>query len=95
MKKFIIFTILMLSASFVNAETMFQSNNPFPKTSPQSLNNIYEAEPAVMQNEAKNEKKSWFKRSKKSEKTDSYDFVIPESKIINEGSKDSSFYVFQ
>ena len=96
MKKFTIFTILMLSASFVNAETLFPSNNPFPQTAPQSLNNIYEAEPAVIQEESNKEKKSWFKRrNKKTQNADSSDFVVPEAKIINEGSKDGSFYVFK
>ena len=96
MKNFAIFTIMMLSASFVNAETLFPNNNPFPQTAPQSLNNIYEAEPAVIQEESNKKQKLWFKRkNKKSQTTNSSDYVVPESKIINEGTNDGSFYVFK
>ena len=95
MKNFTIFTILMLSAGFVYADNLFPNNSPFPQTSPQTLNNIYEAEPAVIQEEEKQETKSWFRKRKKAKKVESSDYVVPESKIINEGSKDGSFYVFK
>ena len=103
MKKLLALTILSLSVCSVNAENLFQTNNPFPQTVPQSMNNIYESDPAVMQREQeqKPEKKSWFKRKSKIQQTESSNYVIPESKIINEGekgvygTKDGSFYVFK
>ena len=95
MKKFTILTILMLSAGIVNAENLFSNSNPFPQNYPQTLNNIYEAEPAVIQKEEKQETKTWFKKRKKTQKVESSDYVVPQSKIINEGSNNGSFYVFK
>ena len=95
MKKFAIVTALVLSTGFVNADNLFQTNNPFPQTVPQSLNNIYEAEPAVMQKEEKAKKRFWFKSKNKSIQTNSADYVVPESKVINEGADNGSFHVFK
>lgn len=94
MKKIIILTIIFINMNYVNAENLFQTNNPFPQTSPQTMNNIYESEPSVVQKETKNPKKTWFrKKDKIQQEQDNY--VIPQSTIINEGSKDGSFYVFR
>ena len=95
MKKIAILTVLMLSTGLAYADNLFQTNNPFPQTVPQSLNNIYEAEPAVIQKEENVKKKSWFRNRTKSRKADSGEFVVPESKIINEGANNGSFHVFR
>ncbi len=100
MKYLTLLTAVLLTAATVNAENLFQSNNPFPQTAPQSMNNIYESDPSVMQEEQakaqerEQTKKSWFKRKKSSS-----DHVIPEAKVINEGANnvkdEGSFFIFK
>ena len=99
MKKIAVLVMLSLSMSIVYADNLFQSNNPFPQTSPQTMNNIYESEPAQLmkeQNKQEKAKKSWFKRKKKAQQyTESSDYVVPNSKIIHEGNQEGSYYVFK
>lgn len=88
MKKFVALLVLSLSVNCVIAENLFQSNNPFPQTVPQTMNNIYESKPVVMEREQQKEQsrlKSWFKRKRDNAKTESSNYVIPESRVINEG----------
>ena len=51
MKYLTLLTAVLLTAATVNAENLFQSNNPFPQTAPQSMNNIYETEPQNLNNQ--------------------------------------------
>ena len=97
MKKLIALSLLTLSAGAVFADNLFQTNNPFPETSPQTMNNIYESTPSTIMHEEKQAKKSWFRKGKKLEKQDKQykDYVMPNSKIINEGAQDNGFYVFK
>jgi len=65
MKKTLALLLVVLTTGVALADSnIFQSNNPFPQTMPESLNNIYETEPAVFQKEAKQEKKFWFRKGK-------------------------------
>ena len=94
MRRFITLSILILSMSSVCAGNFFQSDNPFPQTSPQTLNNVYESEPAtIMQEEAKSQKKSWFRKKNKNLKEQSTDQL--QTCPVNEGVNDGSFYLFQ
>ena len=94
MKKTIAILLLGISMSSVVAADLFQNNNPFPQTTPEKLNNIYESEPATIQQEVKQEKKSWFKRGKNLQEQEVKE---PKSlnKFPNEGVKDGSFYIFK
>lgn len=82
--------VLVMSSSVVLADNFFESNSPFPTQnySPK-LNNIYETEPAVMQQEEKAAKKSGWWRWGKDDET-------PEVKApaANEGViKDTGFVI--
>lgn len=94
MKKTIAILLLGISVSSVAAADLFQNNNPFPQTTPRSLNNIYESQPATIQHEVKQEKKSWFKKGKNLQEQE-----IQETKSLNkfpnEGVNDGSFYMFK
>ena len=65
MKKFITLSILFALSGTVFAGDFFQTTNPFPQTMPESLNNIYESTPAVMQQEQKKAKKCKIQKGKK------------------------------
>ncbi len=97
MKKIVLLFVLSFCVNSVFADNLFQYTNPFPQTSPQRMNNLYEAEPAVIQREeAKNteRKQSWFKRNKK-QTQDAYKNELPKYPV-NEGvQNDGSFYVFK
>ena len=100
MKKTIALSILILSIGSVSAENLFQTNNPFPQTVPQSMNNIYESEPANIQQEAKQQKKSWFRKGKNLREQEIKDvekrlYTYPPEAGKNEGVYDGSFYMFQ
>jgi len=96
MKNLTILLALLFTCSCVNADNIFQSNNPFPQTMPQSMNNIYESEPAVIQKEHKQAKKSWFRKGKNLQESDAQqNYVVPQAKIINEGANDTGFYEFK
>ncbi len=86
MKKVLILSVMFVIATECNAANFYQSNNPFPQTSIQNFNNIYESEPDVIQTERKKAKKSWFRRNTSSE--------IQEKTIINQDENNGSFYVF-
>lgn len=96
MKNLTILFALLFVCSCVNADNLFQTNNPFPQTVPQTMNNIYESEPAVIQQEQKQAKKSWFRKGKNLQQSDEQqNYIVPEAKIINEGANSSGFYVFK
>lgn len=100
MRKIIALLILVLSTGTVLAENFYQNNNPFPKLTPQTMNNIYESEPAVIQHEEnKQRKKSWFGRKNNKadveQQNESSNYVVPQSKVIQRDSQDGSFYVFE
>lgn len=65
MKKLIALSILLALSSTVFAGDFFQTTNPFPQTMPETLNNIYESTPAVMQQEQKKAKKYKIQKDKK------------------------------
>ena len=97
MKNFILAIILLLSITSAQAENLFQSNNPFPQTMPQSMNNIYESEPATIRQEAKQQQKSsWFKKNKNQQKDAEIEqYQVPVYPIINEGAdSNKNFYMF-
>ena len=97
MKKLVLLMVLSLGVSAVFADNLFQDTNPFPQTSPQRMNNLYEAEPAVIQHEESKKpegKRSWFKRNKK-QSQDAYQNELPKYPV-NEGvQNDGSFYIFK
>lgn len=94
MKNFILFSVLIVSISCVSANNLYQDTNPFPQTSIQTMNNIYESEPAVMKNEIKKQpKKTWFRRSNQTENSEL--IQQDENKGVNEGTNDGSFYLFK
>lgn len=82
--------VLFMSVNFVLADNLFGEVNPFPTQnfSPE-LNNIYEAKPAVIQQEVKTAKKAgWWKRAKNNETPE---IQVPQA---NEGIiKDTGFVV--
>ena len=96
MKKFALLFVMALLISPVFADNLFQNSNPFPQTSPQRMNNLYEAEPSVIQEEVAKqpEKLPWYKRNKKQVKNT---YINEQQECpINEGVKnDGSFYVFK
>ena len=92
MKKTLALLIVFLTTGAAFADSnIFQSNNPFPQTMPESLNNIYESKPDVIQQEAKQEKKSWFRRNKQKVNTNTNSDLNTYSQEKNNGS----FYVFK
>ena len=98
MKKSVLLLILFLSMGCVNSENLFQYNNPFPQTSPQMMNNIYESEPATIFNEKNKAKKSRIKAKNTEEQTvlENENSKLPVYPSINEGSVDSgNFYMFK
>lgn len=100
MKKTIALLILGVSMSSVMAADMFENNNPFPQTQPQYMNNLYEADQATLQHEAKQEKKSWFKKGKNLQEQEIQDakkrlYTNPPQAGTNEGVQDGSFYIFK
>ena len=99
MKKLVLLFALSLCVSPVLADNLFQDSNPFPQTSPQRMNNIYEAEPATIQQEAKQAKKSWFRKGKNIQEQEIQDakrrlYTYPPQAGTNEGTQDGSFYLF-
>lgn len=101
MKKLVLLLAIVSVSGAVYAENLFQSSNPFPQTSIETMNNIYESKPETIQQEQKKKKKLWFGRNKQAQQELPRDYVIPQAKVINEGvngSKgvnDGSFYVFK
>ena len=94
MKKTALLLMIMLISGSVLASNLYQSNNPFPQTAPQSMNNIYESEPAVIKQETKKEKKFWFKKNKDSKGTVEYKQNELQT-FPKEQETDGSFYMFQ
>ena len=100
MKKLLSLVLLSALISPAFADNLYQSSNPFPQTAPQSLNNIYESEPAVIQKEEKQKKKSWFKKGKNLQEQDSqllntYPPANNGRDGANEGIQNGSFYIFK
>lgn len=96
MKKILALSILILSVSSVYAENLFQTNNPFPQTMPQSMNNIYESKPAVIQQEAKQAKKSWFRKGKNLQNAERAELEAGKLPTYPAGdSSNGSFYMFK
>ncbi len=94
MKKTALLLMVMLLSSSAFATNLYQNNNPFPQTAPQSMNNIYESEPAVIQHETKQEKKLWFRKNKNSKETVEYKQKELQT-FPKEQQTDGSFYLFQ
>lgn len=94
MKKTALLLMVMLLSGSVLASNLYQSNNPFPQTAPQSMNNIYESEPAVIQHEAKQEKKLWFRKKKNLKETGECKQKELQT-FPREQETDGSFYMFQ
>ena len=92
MRIFAALILVLFCVTSVQAE-MFQYNNPFPtETGTERFNNIYGTEPAVVQKEVQQKKKSWWKiREDVTEPT-----VEPSDnfKTIHEGIQKDNFYVF-
>ena len=100
MKNLAFMFILCLSVNSVCAANIFENNNPFPQTTPQTMNNLYEAEPATIQKEVKQEKKSWFKKGKNLQEQEIKDaekrlYTYPPEANKHEGVQDGSFFMFQ
>lgn len=95
MKKLVSLFVLSAFISPVFADNLFQNSNPFPNTSPQHMNNIYESEPAIIQHEEKQVKKSWFKKGKNLQEQEAKDANL-KTYPVHEGAQDSnSFYMFK
>ena len=98
MKKILLLMLLAASICSVQADNFFQNTNPFPQTMPQDMNNIYESKPAVMQDEAKKAKKSWFKKGenlKKETVQQQEQYKIPVYPVTHEGMQNNeNFYMF-
>lgn len=94
MKKTALLLMVMLLSGTVFATNLYQNNNPFPQTAPQSMNNIYESEPAVIQHETKQEKKLWFRKNKNSKETVEYKQKELQT-FPKEQQTDGSFYLLQ
>ena len=96
MKKFLPLLILSLTIISSQAADFMQSSNPFPQTSIQRMNNIYESEPATIQQEAKKERKFRFKNLiNKDSETKQEPQNLPVYPKVNEGSNSNgSFYSF-
>ena len=95
MKRIALSLVMLLSIGFVNAENLFPNNNPFPQTSPQTMNNIYESEPAVINTEQKKAKRCWFKN--KTEQTPDVNDAskIPVYPVPHEDAQDNgNYYMF-
>ena len=98
MKNSIFILALFICCSSVFAENLFQNNNPFPQTNPQTMNNIYEAEPATIQKEFKQAKKSKIKKGKNIEQqnlSNTNTPTIPVYPVVHEGVEaNTDFYMF-
>ena len=98
MKKIMAVMFLTIGCCSVQADNLFQNTNPFPQTMPQDMNNIYESKPAVMQDEVKKAKKSWFKKGNNLKQDDAKiqsQYKIPVYPVQNEGAQnESNFYMF-
>ena len=82
-------------SDIVYANNLYQNSNPFPQTQIQDMNNIYEAQPETIQQEQKKTKRFWFGKNKQAQQELPSDYVVPQSKVINEGINDGSFYIFK
>ena len=99
MKKLVLLSVLALCVSPVLADNLFQNSNPFPQNNPERMNNIYESEHSTIQQEAKQAKKSWFKKGKNLQEQEIQDtqkrlYTYPPQTGVNEGAQDGSFYLF-
>ena len=97
MKRIIALSILALSINTVSAENLFQNNNPFPQTVPQSMNNIYQSEPEVIKQEEKKQVKFFWRRNKKQAETPAAmdnQPKVPVYPVENGQVNDGSFYMF-
>ena len=96
MKKYFLILMLMLSVSGVNADNLYQNTNPFPQTSPQTMNNIYESVPAVMIKEEKKAKKTKIKAKNAEEDILKNMPAIPVYPVPHEGTQEEkgNFYMF-
>jgi len=97
MKKLFVLALASIFICNVQASNLFQSDNPFPQTQMQTMNNIYESTPSTIQDEVKKEKKSWFKRDKnlQQESTQLKLPQIPVYPVQHEGAQSNdSFYMF-
>lgn len=100
MKKAIAILILGFSAGTVFAADLFQNNNPFPQTQPQSMNNLYEAADSTLQHEIKQKNKAKIKKGKNIQEQEIQDienrlYKAPPYEYKNEGVQDGSFYMFK
>lgn len=95
MKKISFILALILTIGAVNADNFFQNSNPFPQTEPQKMNNIYESEPAMIQKEAKQAKKSIFRSRNKETQENIEKFAVPVYPVEHEGvESNTKFYMF-
>ena len=98
MKKLYVLAVVSMFICSVQADNLFQNNNPFPQTQIQTMNNIYESEPATMQDEAKKTKKSWFRKGKNLQEESTKipeQYKIPVYPVQHEGvQSDTNFYMF-
>ena len=95
MKKYFLIFTLLLSFGAAGAATWNMNDNPFPQTSPQNMNNIYESEPATIAKEQKKAKKSWF-RTKNVEPEQVKELPkIPVYPVPHEGVRENGdYYIF-
>ena len=99
MKKIFALMIVSMITCSVQANNLFQSDNPFPQTSPQNFNNIYESTPSTIQDEVKKEKKSWFRKGQNLQNVDTQQKLdqhkIPVYPVQQEGVQgDTNYYMF-
>ena len=98
MKKVLALMLISMGVLTAQADNLFQTSNPFPQTDPQRMNNIYESEPAKIQDESKKAKKSWFRKGEnlQQEKTElKNQYKIPVYPVPNEGIQEKDgFYMF-
>ena len=100
MKKIALLLVLTFCVNSVLADNLFQNSNPFPQTSPEKLNNIYEAEQSTLIQEVKQEKKSRFRKGKNLQEQEIKNnekllYTYPPNSSTNEGVQNGSFYTFK
>jgi len=94
MKKLVLLFVLSLTVGCVYADNFMQTTNPFPQSNMQTINNIYESEPCVMQEEQKQAKKSWFRKGKNLQEQETQDAKRGIKTYPTEGVE-NGFYMFK
>ncbi len=97
MKKLALLLVLVCFANTAFADNLFKSTNPFPQTSPETMNNLYEAELGSMGNNCSRRDRD----QAKSYKTNKVYKNQEEEKLYNtdseeeENTNESGFHAFK